>query len=212
MVGSIVSLVCSSGYAIALFAHRFLMVPPALKNPERIQLWGRFTFLTVQSNLICYLFHSARFIAPTHPWITRLHPLTFALGVSLTSLYYGLDHFQPEKHELDKKWIKRGYKFIPLANHLEHGHALPLALLDAICLPRAVPETSDVIFFPVAYFTFYFFFVALAGKHLKGQWVYPIFDELEAGIGPIGPYLLGGVVCAVYVGLAFLDQAFAGGV
>ena len=39
-----------------------------------------------------------------------------------------------------------------LQRRLEHGHALPLALLDALCLPRAAASASDVLWINGGYF------------------------------------------------------------
>lgn len=148
------------------------MPPPELIMPERVAVYGRLTFLTVQSNTICCVFHVLRLWQPASNLVTRLHPLAFALGFALTILYYGLDHFQPEKQERHKKWIKKGYKWIPLGNHLEHAFALPLAVLDSVLLPRAVPSPMDVVVFAGGYGVLYFVGVCLLGKKVSGY--YPV--------------------------------------
>jgi hypothetical protein len=164
----LVSLVCAAGHAVALLTHRFLMPPPALKEPERVAVYGRLTYLTVQSNMICCAFHALRCWKPASAIATQLHPLAFALGFALSILYYALDHFQPKKQELDKKWIKKGFTWVPVGNHLEHALALPLAILDSVLLPRGVPSAADVLIFAGGYGFLYFVGVCLLGKKLSG--------------------------------------------
>ena len=48
-----IAAVCAAGFLIAILAHVFLVPPPHIKRPEPMLL-GSLTFLTVQSNLICY--------------------------------------------------------------------------------------------------------------------------------------------------------------
>ena len=107
-------------------------------------LLGSLTFLTVQSNLICYYYSFMRLLAPDGEIVRLLYPLAFALGVILTPLYYGLNHFVAEKIRLDGVWIKKGWVWIPLANHLEHAHALPLMLLDAAGSAHAATTNAEV--------------------------------------------------------------------
>ena len=81
----------AAGFLMAILAHRFLFPPPREKCPTRTALLGSLTFLTVQSNLICYYYNFMRL----------LYPLAFSLGVILTPLYNGLNHFVAEKIRLD---------------------------------------------------------------------------------------------------------------
>ena len=108
------------GFLMAILAHRFLFPPPREKCPTRTALLGSLTFLTVQSNLICYYYNFMRLLAPDGEVVRLLYPLAFSLGVMLTLLYYSLDHFVNAKQAEDRLWIKKGWTWIPIANHLDH--------------------------------------------------------------------------------------------
>lgn len=203
------SLVCAGGFLVSVLAHLYLMPPPHLKAPQRTRLLGRLTYLTVQSNVISFLYHAFCLLVPDSPLVIRLHPLVFGLGFALTPLYYGLDHYQAEKAASDREWIAKGWRWIPLGNHLEHGLALPLALLDGLCTVRATPASADVLRFCGGYGAAYFVLVVLQNKRRTGWWVYPVFEELERAFGMAGPCMLGGGVSVAFVGLGFLDQALS---
>jgi hypothetical protein len=168
------SVVCCAGHAIALLTHRFLMPPPAIKEPERVALFGRLTYLTVQSNLFCCAFHALRLWRPDSTLVTRLHPLAFALGFALSILYYGLNHFNDKNQALVKKWVAKGWVWVPLGNHLEHALALPLAVLDSALLPRGAPSASDVVLLNGGYGLLYFFGVCMLGKKVAGH--FPVWQ------------------------------------
>ena len=102
--------------------------PGKKRKPQACQYFGRLTFLTVQSNILLTLYHALRHVRPESYIAVHAYPYAFAAGVGLTINYYGLDHFLPEKIAEDKRWIEKGYTMIPVANHLEHGLALPTAL------------------------------------------------------------------------------------
>ena len=99
--------------------------PGQKRKPQACQYFGRLTFLTVQSNILLTLYHALRHARPESYIAVHAYPYAFAAGVGLTINYYGLDHFLPEKIAEDKRWIAKGYTMIPVANHLEHGLALP---------------------------------------------------------------------------------------
>ena len=178
-----ISLICAVGNAVGFAGHLF-MPPCWLRSPQKTRVFGRWTFLTNQSNAILVCYHALRFAAPAHALARRAYPLAFALGVGLTLLYYGLDHFLPEKIAEDRRWIAKGYAMIPVANHLEHGLALPTALLDAFYGGHAGQcALRDVLVFVGGYTTFYNLF-QVANKRLTGAWLYPVFYEAEAAVGP----------------------------
>uniref|UniRef100_A0A6U8SJK9 Uncharacterized protein n=1 Tax=Emiliania huxleyi TaxID=2903 RepID=A0A6U8SJK9_EMIHU len=206
-----VSALCAAGFAAALYAHRFWMPPCVLKEPERCRAFGRLSYFTVQTNLINFAYHTLRCLAPKHPLVGRLHPLAFATASMLTVLYYSLDHWNAQKAAGDRKWIAKGYTRLPLGNHVEHGHALPLALLDALCLPRAAASASDVLWINGGYGAAYFAVMVLLGKRLKGEWIYPVLDDLEKGFGPAGPYLLAAAIIAISLLLGLADRSLAAG-
>jgi hypothetical protein len=207
------SSICVGGFLVAILAHVFIMPSPQEKEPERTKVFGRLSYLTVQSNAISLVYHILCILAPGSAsgseLLARTYPVIFALGVLLTPLYYCLDHFVPEKKRLDSLWIRRGWRWLPLGNHLEHLPAMPLALFHALSTPRAEAASEDILLFCGGYGVCYFVGVVLVTKRVGGSWVYPIFDELEEGLGAIGPYLLGGAVALLYVGLGFLSRAVA---
>ena len=128
MVGAhLISAVCALGCALATWTHYNLMPPPRLKAPVTTRLAGSLTYLTVQSNWIMTCYHMLRFLLPGNYLAQHAFPLAFALGFNLTLLYYGLNHFVAEKRRMDAEWIGKGWRRIPLGNHLEHGLALPCA-------------------------------------------------------------------------------------
>lgn len=204
--------VCALLHFVSLEAHILLMPPPQLKDPKRAVAftYGRLTFLTVQSNLVCFVYYASSMVAPSSELLWRVHPIVFALGFALTPLYYGLDHFTPEKKRIDAK-MRKGYPYVDYGNHLEHALALPAALLHAVSTPRAAPASSDVLVFCGGYGIAYFILVLLLGKWRGNAWVYPVCDELERDLGPMGPYLLGLVVTLAFVALGFADQLLLSG-
>lgn len=147
----LVSALCALGSGLATWSHYYLMPPPRLKAPIQTKLAGSLTYLTVQSNLICTIYHSIRFFSPESSVAMHAFPLAFALGFNLTPLYYGLNHFVAEKRRIDSEWLAKGWKWMPLGNHLEHGLALPLALFDALAGGHAgESNTNDTLLYPGA--------------------------------------------------------------
>ena len=200
-----IAAVCAAGFLIAILAHVFLVPPPHMKRPEPMLL-GSLTFLTVQSNLICYYYSFMRLLAPDGEIVRLLYPLAFALGVILTPLYYGLNHFVAEKIRLDGVWIKKGWVWIPLANHLEHAHALPLMLLDAAGSAHAATTNAEVYVVCGGYIGFYLL-ITLLQKHIHGGWVYPVYDVAEAKFGPAGFWLIAVPVVSIALGLGFVARS-----
>ena len=97
-VGSAVGLALGAAVGNAVgFAGHLFMPPCWLRSPQKTRVFGRWTFLTNQSNAILVCYHALRFAAPAHALARRAYPLAFALGVGLTLLYYGLDHFVAAK-------------------------------------------------------------------------------------------------------------------
>lgn len=110
----------------------------------------------------------------------------------------------------DRLWTSKGWRWIELANHLEHGLALPLALLDALHGGHAGTTTNtDVVVGILGYVAVYLTFT-LINKRYSGHWVYPIFDELEVTIGPMGFWVLTVPIALAYLGLGFLGQYLSG--
>ena len=196
----------AAGFLMAILAHRFLFPPPREKCPTRTALLGSLTFLTVQSNLICYYYSFMRLLAPDGEIVRLLYPLAFSLGVILTPLYYGLNHFVAEKIRLDGVWIKKGWVWIPLANHLEHAHALPLMLLDAAGSAHAATTDAEVYVVCGGYIGLYLC-ITLLQKHIHGCWVYPVYDVAERKFGPAGFWLIAAPVVSISLGLGFVARS-----
>ena len=85
-----IAAVCAAGFLIAILAHVFLVPPPHIKRPEPMLL-GSLTFLTVQSNLICYYYSFMRLLAPDGEIVrldiksTHKHQLCYAPRVRISS-------------------------------------------------------------------------------------------------------------------------------
>ena len=203
--------ICALGFGLSFLAHLCLTVPPSLKCPAATKILGRYTYLTVQSNVLCFCYHALRLVAPQSFVAVHGYPLAFALGFTLTVLYYGLNYFMAARVADDKLWKSKGYEWLPLACHLEHGMALPLALLDALYGGHAGTTTSaDVVVWISAYVAAYLSFTWF-NKSVGGVWVYPIFDAFEAKLGgSMGFWMLGGPVALAYVGVGFLGQHLSG--
>ena len=204
------SFVCALGSALSCWAHVVLMPPPRLKSPDKTRYFGRLTFLTVQSNVLMTAYHVVRLVAPASALAVRCYPLAFALGSGLSLLYYGLDHFVPAKQMEDKRWIAKGYTGIPVGRHLEHGLALPLAVLDAKFGGHAFETSSGDVYLFVGGYTMLYLLMTLLNKRLTGLWLYPIFDEVEGVLGPAAFWVISLPAVATYVGLGFLGQHLAG--
>ncbi|KAH8059809.1 FAR-17a/AIG1-like protein [Aureococcus anophagefferens] len=183
MSPALISLICAVGNAVGFAGHLF-MPPCWLRSPQKTRVFGRWTFLTNQSNAILVCYHALRFAAPAHALARRAYPLAFALGVGLTLLYYGLDHF--------------------------HGLALPLALLDARYGGHAGESTGGDVVVLVGGFAAFYLLGTLLNKKLTGLWLYPISDELEKALGPAGFWVLSIPVTVTYVTLGFVGRHVAG--
>ena len=209
MSPALISLICAVGNAVGFAGHLF-MPPCWLRSPQKTRVFGRWTFLTNQSNAILVCYHALRFAAPAHALARRAYPLAFALGVGLTLLYYGLDHFVAAKRAEDRLWVARGFVWIPVACHVEHGLALPLALLDARYGGHAGESTGGDVVVLVGGFAAFYLLGTLLNKKLTGLWLYPISDELEKALGPAGFWVLSIPVTVTYVTLGFVGRHVAG--
>ena len=108
----------------------FTRPPPHLSDAHHRQLlqyFGRSIFLTVQTNCLSFFYFALGVVAHLsgsarlEDLFLRLFPLAFALGALLTPLYYGLDHFNPERRKRVKLHLKWGYRWVRVADHVEHG-------------------------------------------------------------------------------------------
>ena len=89
-----------AAHTTALYSNQRLQCPPM--SPEVTRYLGMFTWLTVQTNIICCCRFAAvlaaSFLESTTlaTLMVQLFPLSFALGFTLSLLYYGLNHFNLE--------------------------------------------------------------------------------------------------------------------
>lgn len=210
---AIARLICLAGFSSAFLAV-FLLRPPPHKadkfGKQVMAYFGRFVFLTVQTNFTGVLYFSAAFAAsltgsvPLHSFTVRMFPLMFALGTLLTPLYYAGDHFNPAKKVRNQELKEMGYRHVHIADHLEHAPALPLAFLEALVFPGTAPDSGWSILLTSVYIFFYLG-ITIINRNLTGVWTYPLFDDAQNAGGYLG---VGGVVLVV---AAFLSMLGLGG-
>ena len=99
---------------------------------------------------------------------------------------------------------EQGYRYVNVADHLEHAPSLPLVLLEA-CLSGV--ETAGAYWsagITSAYVVFYLG-VTLLNVHLTGRWAYPVFEDAERAAGPLG------VAAVIVVVAGFVSLLSLGG-
>lgn len=191
------------GFNVALLSAHLMQPPPSLFDPQCSKFFGRWLYLTYQSNIMGVLYFSLALVDAVligaegvlTEWLTTLFPLMFAEGTFLTLAYYALDHFNPENRRR-KDRLQAGYPLIWPASHLEHGHALPLVVMHGamMTLPSTVPlPTNGTVAASVgAYLLFYLLLVHL-NYHKTGLWPYPVIDDVTrtGGSALRGVFFLG---------------------
>ena len=110
------------------------------------------------------------------------------------------------KQAEDRLWIKKGWTWIPIANHLEHAPALPLALLDAFGAAHGATTDAEIYVVCGGYIGLYLC-ITLLQKHIHGCWVYPVYDVAEAKFGPAGFWLIAVPVVSIALGLGFIARS-----
>ena len=136
--------------------------------------------------------------------VVQLFPLAFALGSFLTVAYYGLDHFNPENVKRRAHFSVRGYPYIGISAHTQHGLALPLVVLHASRLQmEAKPEDSTILLTVGGYLAFYITYT-FVNKAVSGAWVYPIIDDAQKAAGMAGVCIFVVCLCAVIAGCAYV--------
>lgn len=203
----LVRLLGLSGFTTALAAVFLLRPGPHEAEPHTralMRYFGRFVFLTVQTNFINVVYFSIGLAAsltesPTLNAITgHMFPLAFALGALLTPLYYALDHFNPAHKERNKQHKELGFRYAEAADHLEHGFAFPLAILEACFLPTTPPTTAWTITLTSSYICIYLG-ITILNRYLTGLWTYPILGDAYQS----GGYL--GVSCVITIVSIFMS-------
>mmetsp|Transcript_82185 Transcript_82185/g.137356 ORF Transcript_82185/g.137356 Transcript_82185/m.137356 type:complete len:192 (+) Transcript_82185:2-577(+) len=185
-----------------------ISVPARILRPTVTKYTGRFTFLTVQSNFLGVLYFLGVLLsgwvvkAPAlEAILVRTFPLCFSLGFFLTPAYYVLDHFQDASKQIRQKFSDK-FPYVYVAAHLEHCFAAPAVVLYARFFTLTV-GIADILFFVGGYASFYVAFSILT-KCATGEWVYPVFDEVEAAGGKLGIAAFFTVLVSLFVALGFL--------
>ena len=122
--------------------------------------------------------------------------------------YYSLDYFQ----EANVKKRKQGAKIAPhceLAAHLQHGSALPLALLDA-CTLVADGHLSPSVTSLVGGYVIFYMALSLANHAATGAWQYPIIEAVQEAAGWPGVLSFFAALSGLMVGAAHVGVAIAG--
>jgi hypothetical protein len=140
-------------------------------------------------------------VSSLKPSLRRLYPLVFSLGVFLTLAYYGLDHFNPESIKIREQWSTE-YPHVYLAAHLEHCLALPVVLVYARNF-NLVPSRHDVPLWVGGYASSYLGFTFVT-KQLTGEWVYPIFNDVENNAGPVALTIFLAVMVSIIMAFGYL--------
>ena len=176
-------------------------------DPVPLSIFGHFTFLTTQTNLICMLYFACCCLRDTSPAFKTVaykgFPLCFGtlsllllftssthiwktntgLGTFLTIAYYALDHYNPESIKRRKYWTRHGYPYCGLNGHLVHFGALPLSILHMISI-RPGPSFDD-LWYIALYMTFFVCF-SVYNRLATGKWQYPILMDVQRSAGFVG--------------------------
>jgi len=210
-----VALLLTTIQVCALLGNFNLALPPRINGPKLTAYTGRYTYLTVQTNIILLVYYAVttmtsiletRVIDGT---LIALYPLVFALGSFVTIAYYLLDHWNPEQIKKRITWAKRGYNFLEFDSHLEHGFAFPGVVLYQYAMVTTAssyrPSYSDVVMFVGGYMLFFLAFTHVI-KHLTGVWVYPIIEDVSRFGGIAGRWALFATLMLVFMGLGSLGK------
>jgi hypothetical protein len=199
-------------YVVQLFVGVPFMPPISLSRPICTKYTGKLSFLTYQSNIIGCVYFGTNFlhkagIVNANLFLVHGFPLAFALSVFLTLAYYGLDHFNSAQVERRKEFEEKGWPHFTTAAHLEHCFALPVAVFYTLTLADDIAEdirqdgVSDLRY--VAFFSSYYLIFMLLIKMATGEFVYNIYDEINAKHGLLGMFLFSVVLVALTIVLGY---------
>ena len=156
-------------------------------DPVPLSIFGHYTFLTTQTNLICTIYFACCCLKDLSPVFASIEregfALAFGLGQFLTIAYYALDHYNPESIKRRKYWSRHGYPHCGLNGHLVHFGSLPLSLLHMILI-RPGPSFNGILFI-VLYMTF-FVSLSVYNRLRTGKWQYPILEDVQRSAGFVG--------------------------
>jgi len=199
------SIVCCASYFAAQLGILFIP-PPSLTQPVVSRYLGRLTFLTNQTNLICFLYYlasvmNALAVVDLDAFLVGWFPLIFSLGLFLTPAYYGLDHFNKKKIEIRQLWARKGYPHITFGSNLIHGLSLPTTLLAVLFFGTA-PTTKQVL--SAELYIFFYLVLIIVNRLATGEYVYPFIADAQRKMGLMGPVLVLGVLFSIGVSFGFL--------
>jgi len=204
-----------AAHAAAVYAKIALEVPDRIGSPQATRYLGMFTWLTVQTNVICcarfamvlaaYLLGSTDLASLT----VLFFPLSFGLGFMLTILYYGLDYFAEENIQKRKKFSETIAPHCELAAHLSHGTALPMAVLDA-CTLAARDHPRPAVTLVVGGYVACYMVQTIVNHAATRVWQYPIIADAQKAAGWAGVLGFFAAIMALMIGAANLGVTIAG--
>ena len=204
-----------AAHGAAVLAKITLSIPDRIGSPQATRFLGMFTWLTVQTNVICcYRFALvlvARFVGSDAiiALTVRMFPLSFGLGSMLTMLYYALDFFNPENVKKRKEFSKHVAPYCELAAHIEHGTALPVAVLDA-CTLAAHNHSRPAVMLPIGLYILLYMLQTIANHAATKVWQYPIIADVQRAAGWPGVLVLFAAIACLACLTAHLGVAIAG--
>lgn len=204
-----------TAHAAAVVSKLLIGIPDRISNPKATQYLGLFTWLTVQTNVICCLRFAAVLVAhftvssALEALTVRIFPLSFGLGSMLTLLFYSLDYFQEENVQKRKKYSQTVAPYCELAAHIEHGSALPLALMDALTLAASGHSRPGVVDLVGGYILFYMG-LTLLNHAATRVWQYPIIADAQRAAGWPGVLLFFAAIAGLMISAGLLGVAIVG--
>lgn len=201
-----------AAHGAAVYAKMALEIPDRLGNPQATRYLGILTWLTVQTNIICWarfaLVLAAHLCGSTSlvSLTVQLFPLSFGLAFMLTLLYYGLDYFNEENVRKRKQFSLQIAPHCELAAHLSHATALPVALLDA-CTLVAHSHPQPAVFQLVGGYILLYMVLTLANHAATKVWQYPIIADAQRAAGWAGVLAFFALIMSLMVAAAHLGVA-----
>ena len=179
-------------------------------EPVSCSIFGHYTFLTTQTNLICTFYFACCCLKDVSDLARNItydyFALAFGLGTFLTIAYYALDHYNPESIKRRKYWIRHGYPYCGLNGHLVHFGALPLSLLHMVSI-RPGPSFEG-IWYIAAYMTFFVCF-SMYNRLSTGKWQYPVLEDVQRSAGFVGCLIFIFVLSLIVGILGYMGTACA---
>jgi hypothetical protein len=205
-----------AAHGAGVWAKVAISIPDNIANPQATRYLGMLTWLTVQTNIICFaryaLVLAAHALDSTSvtALTVQLFPLCFGLGFMLTLLYYGLDHFNPVNVQKRKEFSVHVAPHVELAAHLSHGTQLAIAVLDA-CTFTASGHSQPAVVPIVGGYIIFYMLLTLANHAATSAWQYPVIGDAQRAAGWVGVLLFFGVIMSLMMGAAHLGVSLVAG-